>query len=490
MGGAAGINMLIQMVRVKFAAILIGTAGVGLLANFTVLQNLIGTVAGLGIQSSAIRDIAAAAGRNEGQAIGRAVLTLRRICWATGLVGAGLIILLSSHLSQWTFGSNDYTFEICLLGLVILLANISGGQMAMIQGMLRIGDLARVNVIGSAFGTIISIGFYVWMGLAGIVPALLGAAFVQLSVSWFFARKVNVPDVSMTWGESFREAGGMVRLGLAFMWCTLMASLIAYLTNALITHQISLEAVGIFSAAFVLSRILVNFVLNAMGADFFPRLTGIASDKEAMNRMVNEQTEIGLLIAVPGLLATMCLAPWVIHIFYTSEFLPAVDLLQWFVLGCLCRVVSAPLGFVQLALGKGLWHATTETIINGFHLVLIVSGLKLIGIEGVAIAYFIAYVFYSLVMLGVARHLTGFRWSTASRQLLLILLPTVAVIFILVRMLPIWPATILGVIVTTAATVLCLRGLVLRVGHEHRLTRELCRIPGMRTMCGLRNTAS
>ena len=60
MGGAAGINMLLGMVRTKFAAVLIGTTGVGLVASFGAVQGLIGTLAGLGIQSSAVRDVAAA----------------------------------------------------------------------------------------------------------------------------------------------------------------------------------------------------------------------------------------------------------------------------------------------------------------------------------------------------------------------------------------------------------------------------------------------
>jgi len=81
MGSAAGVTMLLGMVRVKFAAVLIGTTGVGLNASFTAIQTLIGTLAGLGLQSSAVRDIAAAVSNDDQQEIGRKVLTLRRICW-------------------------------------------------------------------------------------------------------------------------------------------------------------------------------------------------------------------------------------------------------------------------------------------------------------------------------------------------------------------------------------------------------------------------
>jgi len=42
MAGATGINMLLVMVWVKFAAVLIGTTFVGLFASFTAIQGFIG----------------------------------------------------------------------------------------------------------------------------------------------------------------------------------------------------------------------------------------------------------------------------------------------------------------------------------------------------------------------------------------------------------------------------------------------------------------
>ena len=503
MGGAQGITLLLGMVRTKFAAVLIGPLGVGLLGNYVAIQALIGTIAGLGLQSSAVRDVAEAVGKDDPQAIGRAIVTLRRMCWLTGLLGALAMVALAVPLSRWTFGEegqlvniavpfSGWAFsigeragDIALLAIAILFANVSGGQMALIQGMRRIGDLARLQVIGTVAGTVISVGCYIELGLRGIVPSLLLLAGVQLVASWYFARRVSVPEVTMTWRASLGAAGGMVRLGLVFMWTGLVGSLVAYLTRILITQQLNLEAVGIFSASFALSGMFVNFVLGAMGADYYPRLTAVASDRDAMNRLVNEQTEIGLLMAVPGLLATLSFSPWVIRLFYTDAFLPAADLLQWFVLGCLGRVISWPLGFVMLALGKGAWYFVTETIGNCFHLVLIGLGLITLGLEGVAVAFFFMYLVYTAGVYGVARRLTGFRWSVASRRLLLLLLPVVALALLAGRLLPLWPATVFGLVTSAVASVLCLRGLVQRIGAEHRIVRMACRIPGIRWVCGL-----
>lgn len=485
MGGAAGINLLLGMIRVKFVSVLIGTTGVGLQASLTAIQGLVGTLFGLGIQSSSVREVAAAVSRQDDQAIGSAVLILRRVCWLTGLAGMVAMMLFSPLLSQLTFGNSVYTFDIAALGLVILFGNLSGGQMALIQGMRRIGDMARANIIGAVLATVVAIGFYTWLGLRGIVPALVSIAAMQLAISWYFARRVPVPPVVQSWRQTWHGAGGMVRLGLVFMWTGLLASGVSYLTITLISQQISLQAVGLYSSAFNLSGVFVNFVLQAMGADYYPRLTGVAHDKSAMNSMVNEQTEIGLLLAVPGLLATMALAPWIIQLFYTREFLGAVELLQWFILGCLGRVLSWPLGFVMLALGKGQWYLVVESAAYVVHILLITLGMYLFGLQGVAIAFVGLYVGYTIAVYFVCRHLIGFRWSTGSKKMVLFVLPLFVITLVSYRYLPLWPATIMGTCLTVVASVYSLRGLVQRIGLEHRHFRQIRKVPGFRLLCGL-----
>lgn len=485
-GGAQGISLLIGIVRTKFVAVLIGPLGIGLIGTYQAITGLIGTFSSLGIQSSAVRNVVAAAASGDEKAIGQTVLSLRRIALLTGLAGGILLALLAKPISQYTFGSHEYMLDIALLGITIFLGHVAGGQIALVQGMRRIGDLARLNVLGALTGTITALVFYSSMGLRGIVPALLSMAVMSLAWSWYFARRIEVRHVSMTWRQSILAVGGMVRLGLAFMWNGLLVGTVAYITRALITREISLEAVGIYTAAFALSGMFVNFVLQAMGADYYPRLTAVADDHGKLNQLVNEQMEIGLLLAIPGLLLTLSTAPWIISIFYTAEFMPAAELLQWFILGCLGRVISWPMGFVMLAKGRGGWFAATQTLFNLFHISMIWTGLLLVGVEGVAIAFFSLYIFSTGVVFAVAWHLTGFSWAGATSRLIWLLIPVVAVAFLVGRMFPIWPATIFGLVITSLASIFCLRGLVKRIGAEHRIVQMSFRVPGMRWVCGVR----
>lgn len=475
MGGAAGINLLLGMLRVKFAAVFIGTTGVGLISSFGALQGLVGTLAGLGIQSSAVREIAAAVGKGDDQAVGRAVLALRRICWLTGLVGMAAMMLLAPWLGQLTFGHRDYTLDIAALGVIILFGNLSGGQMALIQGMRRIGDMARANIYGAAAGTAAAIGFYAALGLRGIIPTLLAVSAIQLALSFHFARRVPVPKVTLTWRQTFAEASGMVRLGLVMMWNGLMGSAVAYLTVTLITQHEGTQAVGLYSAAFALSGMFVNFVLGAMGADYYPRLTGVASDKSAMVRMVNEQTEIGLLLALPGLLATLALAPWILQIFYTREFLGAVELIQWFVLGCLMRVISWPLGFVMLALGRGTIFLLIETSLKILEVAAIALALKYFGIKGVSIAFFSISAIYLLVSYLTCRKLIFLAWSNRSRTFIATSVTISAFSFAALQVTEAPTGQLIGIASTLLMSAYCLKAIADRVGTEHRLNRLLDR---------------
>lgn len=324
--------------------------------------------------------------------------------------------MVSPIISLFTFGTDKHDREIASLGLVILFFTLSGGQMAIIQGMRRIGDIARINIISGFLATILTLALYMAMGIGGIVPALIVSALLLFLVSSLYVRRISIPVVSLTWRQTFQESGKMVRLGLAMMWSGLLVNAVTYAVVAMINHKFNLTAVGIYSAAFVLSGVLVNFVLQAMSADYYPRLSNASHSKEAMVRLVNEQTEVGLLLATPGLVATICFSPWLIRLFYSAEFMPAADLLPWFVLGCFGRVISFPLGFVMIALGKSKWFFMTETTCNLFHIFLAAILLNLFGLKGISITFPCVYILYTIIVYTVAKILIQFQWRPVTTK--------------------------------------------------------------------------
>lgn len=410
-GGSAFIQILISMMRVKFVAVLLGPAGVGLMGVYSSIIQMVFTVSGMGIATSGVRQVAEAYGSGDDDKIARTVIALRRTVWITGILGLLVMVLGCALWSRASFGNAEYAWPIALLGSVILLMGVLTGQRCILQGTRRIADLAKITIVGAVNGTLISIPcFYLW-GQKGIVPSLILSALATLITAWWFARRVAIKPVVSPWLESKTTAFQLLHFGLPVMLSGLMMALVAFLIRALLIRRVGLDGVGIYQAAFGLAGILVNFVLSAMGADYYPRLTAVAHDNEQVGREVNAQTEIALLLAVPGLAATMIFAPLAIAIFYTRKFDASIDILRWVVFGVFGRVISWPLGFVILAKGKGKTFFCAEFTSNAFHLLMIWLCVDAMGLPGTGIAFTLLYGFYTIMVLGVVYALTKETWT-------------------------------------------------------------------------------
>jgi len=416
-GGASILNILIGMVRTKFVAVLLGPNGVGLLGMYSQITTLITSMTDMGIGSSGVRQVAEAVGSGDDERIARTVMTLRRTAWLTGGLGLLVMAAFCLPLSRMTFGSSDYAWSIALLGITLLTGAIAGGQGCIINGTRRIGDLAKISVIGAINATLISIPcFYLW-GQAGIVPSLILSAFAALTTSWWFARRVPVKAITLPWHDSYVEAKQLLLLGCSFMGAGLVMALSSYLIRIVMLRQFGLADVGIYQAAFSLSGVLVGFVLGAMGADYYPRLTAAAGDNAKIHQMVNEQAQISILLALPGLAGMMIASPLIIKLFYSASFDAAVPILRWCILGILGRVFSWPLGFVILAKGKGKLFFVTEVLAAVLHLAGVFIFTRVWGLDGAGIAFMVLYIFHSGLMLFVMRRLVGSTWTKHTLKL-------------------------------------------------------------------------
>lgn len=484
LGGAQGLNLLIAMGRTKIVAILLGPGGIGVVSLYQSLLAVMGTIAGLGVAASGVRQIAEACGTGDQERIARSGKILMRVSWVTGILGCLLTAGLSYPLCQWTFGSHEHALAIAILGLSLLLMTVSGGQMALIEGMRRIGDIARIQVLSMIASTAMAVGLYAWLKDKGIVPVLITSSIISFGTSWWYASKIRLIDIPLDWRQTWHGSKHMISLGLAFMWSAFVTSGVAFATRTFITRDLGIEANGIFQSAWGISGMFAGFILSAMGTDFYPRLTAASQDHTQMNKLVDEQTEIAILLAFPGLLATLLFAPLLMKIFYTAKFMAGATLLPWLVLGVFFKIVSWPMGYIQLAMGATRWFIASETLFGVLHLMLTLALLKILGLQGAAQAFALLYGIHICAMLGVSRKLSGFHWSHQTMILLLSTAMLVVAAFLLQKYADTTTTLVAGGALTAAAGVFSLRGIVKRLPGEHRIVRVLNRIPFAASLFG------
>ncbi|MBF7730508.1 O-antigen translocase [Pseudomonas sp. N040] len=421
-GGASVINILIGLLRIKVVAVLLGPAGVGLVGLLQNLMATASTVAALGFGTVGTRQIAEAAGREDQAGIDTA---RRALFWGTlclAAVGGILLWALRHVLAVKVLADPGQAPLVGWLAVGVALTIASGAQGALLTGMRRVGDIARVQVYSAILSTVLGIGAIWLLGEAGLLLFILAGPFAGFVIGQLYVArlpKIQTPPAPLP--ALVGQWQTMARLGTAFMVAGLVGVLGQLAVRTLVQRELGAESLGYFQAAWVISMTYLGFVLGAMGTDYYPRLTAAIHDHATANRLANEQTEVALLLAGPVLLGMLALAPWVIQLLYTAEFAPAASILRWQILGDVLKIVSWPLGFIILAAGDGRTFMLSETAAMAVFAGITWLALPWLGIQTAGISFLLMYMVLLPLVYWLARRRTGFAWSrTVLRDVLLL----------------------------------------------------------------------
>lgn len=410
-GGVQLFQILIQIIRSKFIAVLLGTAGVGIMGLFSSATGLISSITNLGLNFSAIRTISAAANDENSNIIGRTIVTLRRWVFFTGIIGAFITLVLSSQLSQWSFGSVEYTWAFIWLSITLFFQALNGGQLALLQGLRKIKQLASANILGSFLGLIFSVPLYYYFGIEGIVPAIIIASINNLFLSWYFTKKVKFEKIAIDYKESYYEGLEMVKLGGVVMISGFISVGVMFLIRIFISRTGGFEEVGLYSAAWAIITGYVGMVFSAMGTDYFPRLSAVNEDNKLIIKFVNDQAEIAILILSPIMILLLSTIPLIIKILLTTDFNSIIGLVQFALLGVLFKAASWAIGFIFLAKGDKKIFFLTEMIFNIIMLSSNIICYYYFGLIGIGYAFLLSYLIYFVIIYLVAKSKYNFRFD-------------------------------------------------------------------------------
>lgn len=428
-GGASALNIVVGLVRTKVAAVLLGPAGVGLIGLLQSVMATGATVAALGFDTAGTRQIAEANGRTDDAAVAAA---RRGLFWGAlglALLGGAVLWMLRGVVAQAALGDATRAGEVGWLALGVALTVAAGSQSALLTGLRRIGDLARMSVLSAVLASALGVGALLIWGQQAVLVFVLAGPLANVVLGHVFVSRLPRIVAPAT---PLRELAGqwrmLARLGAAFMVAGLVGTLGQLFVRTLVQRELGVEALGHFQAAWAISMTYIGFILSAMGADYYPRLTAAIHDPKAANQMVNQQVDVAVLLAAPVFLAMLGLAPLVIDVLYSSRFAEAAVVLRWQVLGDVLKVVSWPLGFVILASGDGRTFMLVETLAVVTFVGLTWLGLPFVGIEATGIAFLGMYAVYLPVVYALARRRTGFRWdAVVLRHVAALVLMAVAV---------------------------------------------------------------
>lgn len=410
-GGSQIASILMGIIRIKVIAVLLGPIGIGYIGIFQNIIDMVRQATGFGINFSGIKDVAESNASNDIFKIAKSVKILRKWAFWTGISGTLLIVIFCIPISRYSFGDKSHAFSIAVLGITILIISISGGQLALLQGLRKINLMAKATFYGAVLGTIITLPIYWVFLLDGIVPGIILTSIGGLALSWWFTKDIKLEKVKLTFNETFKGGTKMARLGFFITITGIMATITLYVVRSFLIKKINIDAVGQFQACWIIATLYLGIILNAMLADFFPRLTEVNANSIVCNRLINEQLEIAFLVASPMIVGIIVFAKLIIMILYSNNFIVAVPVLQWMIAGTFFTIISWPLGVLFLARDKGIFSFVTESIWSAIYIIILYFGWNYYGFKIIGYAYvFAGFVRLILVYLSTI-FLSNFKFS-------------------------------------------------------------------------------
>ena len=417
-GGVQGLNILIGIVRNKFAAVLLGPGGLGLVSLFNSTINMVVSASSFGVPTSGVQEISDKFGSLPAE-LNDSIKLIRSWSLVTAILGMLLCVVFSPLLNSCTFTWGNHTLHFVMLSPVVAMSIIGGGELAILKATRQLKSLAFVSLLTIVSSLFVSVPVYYFWGESGIIAVLLMQVFVQMVCAIYYSTRFYPFHVSFS--PTYLKSGiHVIRLGIAFVFSGLINSGSEFLIRTYLNNVSCLDEVGLFNAGTTLAVVYAGLVFSAMEADYFPRLSSIKGDVGEQNSCVNKQVEINVLLITPFLILMIFILPILIPLLYDSKFNGMLQMAQFAMVSMLFRAIYLPIEYLPLSKGQSAIFFFQETFAVVLLITFEIGGYTLLGLTGIGIAIALAYLIETLAVFGYSRLVYSYQMSLQTISFVLI----------------------------------------------------------------------
>ena len=395
--GVQGLTMLLNVIRAKFAALLLGPEGVGLNSIYNETRELIHSTSNFGLDVSGVRRISCAYESQHEAEIEREVALLRTWVITLATFGTLICMFLAQPISYFTFQDFDHTWGYILLSPAIGFSTIACGELAVLKGIRKLKTIASISVINVVLAIIISLPLYYFYRIDGVLSSLvllcLAQAIAVLAISYRYVK----PRFCFSKAEMMPGLP-ILGLGIAFALAGMVGHLTQLGIRAWFNNSGGLELVGLYNAGYTITMTYGGLIFSSFDSDYFPRLSGIIENVEERHSTVWKQVRLSVIITIPFVILLIVLIPWLIPLLFSHEFDAVITMSQVACLALIPRSFYLPIAYLPLAAGKSKSFLLLESISFIVLAIAIVLCYNTWGLTGAGIGLVIGNVMDAIIV--------------------------------------------------------------------------------------------
>lgn len=398
-GSVQGLNILMNLIRAKLAAMLLGPAGIGLNSIYNETREFIHSTTNLGMDQSGTREIAKSTGAPDLEDS----VTLTR-SWIILLAVFGMLAtaVFAYPLSWMLFSDGDHTWQIVALSPAVAFSTLTCGELTVLRGLQQMKTIAGVSVLHVVLGVLTTIPLYYIWGMDGIIGALVLMTLSLAIVTMIYSYRIHPPKFCFV--KAFLAKGRqMLVLGMSFVIAGFIANLGKLAVKAYINVNGSLDDVGLYSAGLTLTLMISNVVFASLENEFYPRLSSIFTDKTQRYLAIVRQMKVGLAIITPITVVAVVLMPWIVPILLSDEFSTIVPMAQIASLGLIFRALYLPAALVPMAAGESKIYLLLQAVSYVSFVPAVILGYHFGGITGTGIGLLVNHFMDVVVNMAVLK---------------------------------------------------------------------------------------
>ena len=359
-GIATVFKVMAGLVTTKIIAIYVGPAGIALLGNFSNATNILLTFANGGITSGVTKYIAEYDTEDDRQqSVMAHAVKINLFCSAI----IGLVVLIfHSAITKVLFGNTDYSSVIVILGITIVFYGLNTTISAVLNGYRQIKYLIITGMIASALSVVLAAAITIKYGMFGALINSIIAQICIFLVNIYFVRRLNLFKLEYFRigldKELFRK---LFKYALMTLVTVLVVPTSAIIIRSHIYNSFSPNEAGFIQGVWGISGAYLMVVTTTLSTYYLPTLSGI-KDEKAMRTEIFKGYKFLLPLAVIGGISVFLCRDFIIHLLYTSEFMPMRDYFIFQVVGDFFKIASWILAFIMLAKAMTRWFIFSEII--------------------------------------------------------------------------------------------------------------------------------
>lgn len=340
------------LARTKVAALVIGSAGVGLLAQASQFHLLCVSIASISLSAGVITRVARAR-EEENREDERLFLgTAWTIQFFLTLILSVISLGFAAEISNWIFGDSSLKHYIYFLAFSVPLTVLASGYLESYYFISQRYDrYVKASMLASIVGSTLIIIMTVRDGLNGAIVGLFLNAIILASIFMFFTREMRQKSFAFQFVFSWKHFRDLVGIGLASFVVGSAHSFILLELRGEVISRFGADLGGIVQVPLALTSYYSAILTNGLWGHLHP-IVSQKGDSDFSHQELLASLDWIAWIQTAFAVTFLPLAYVFIVLFYSDRFLPALQLLPWQLLGDFFYFQIFAIGVYWLALAR------------------------------------------------------------------------------------------------------------------------------------------